>query len=90
MEPIFIAAGALAVFILGLFAMFAKFYRKIEQGHALIVNTLLFIEDRALLDNEYPRQNPAVTWHRFVLAAAGQVGGVLDPERQAHRGRDRR
>lgn len=40
MEPIFIAAGALAVFILGLFAMFAKFYRKIEQGHALIVNTL--------------------------------------------------
>jgi len=40
MEPIFIAAGVLAVFILGLFAMFAKFYRKIEQGHALIVNTL--------------------------------------------------
>ncbi len=23
--------------------------------------------------------NPAVTWHRFVLAAAGQVGGKLDP-----------
>jgi membrane peptidoglycan carboxypeptidase len=45
----------------------------------LVVNTLLFIEDRALLDNDYPRQNPAVTWHRFVLAAAGQVGGVLDP-----------
>jgi uncharacterized membrane protein YqiK len=40
MEPIFIAAGVLAVLILGLFAMFAKFYRKIEQGHALIVNTL--------------------------------------------------
>jgi membrane peptidoglycan carboxypeptidase len=45
----------------------------------LIVNALLFIEDRSLLDNEHPRQNPAVTWHRFVLAAAGQVGGVLDP-----------
>ena len=40
MELIFIVAGILAVFILGLFAMFAKFYRKIEQGHALIVNTL--------------------------------------------------
>lgn len=40
MEPIFFAAGAVAVLILGLFAMFAKFYRKIEQGHALIVNTL--------------------------------------------------
>lgn len=40
MEPILVAAGALTLFILGLFAMFAKFYRKIEQGHALIVNTL--------------------------------------------------
>ncbi len=40
MEPILIAAGAITVFILGLFAMFAKFYRKIEQGHALIVNTM--------------------------------------------------
>jgi membrane peptidoglycan carboxypeptidase len=45
----------------------------------LIVNTLLFIEDRTLLDNDYPRQNPAIQWHRFVLAAAGQVGSVLDP-----------
>jgi len=45
----------------------------------LIVNTLLFIEDRALLDAGHPRQNPAVTWHRFVLAAAGQVGGALAP-----------
>jgi len=45
----------------------------------LIVNTLLFIEDRSLLDNDHPRQNPAVTWHRFVLAAAGQVGSALDP-----------
>jgi uncharacterized membrane protein YqiK len=40
MTPIFIAAGVLAILILGLFAMFAKFYRKIEQGYALIVNTL--------------------------------------------------
>jgi uncharacterized membrane protein YqiK len=43
MDLIFIAAagaGTLAIFILGLFAMFAKFYRKIEQGYALIVNTL--------------------------------------------------
>jgi uncharacterized membrane protein YqiK len=40
MEPIIFAIVILAVVILGLFAMFAKFYRKIEQGHALIVNTL--------------------------------------------------
>ncbi|HIV72348.1 MAG TPA: hypothetical protein H9903_15535 [Candidatus Aquabacterium excrementipullorum] len=40
MEPIFVAVGVLTLFILGMFAMLAKFYRKIEQGHALIVNTL--------------------------------------------------
>ena len=40
MEPLIVAAIVLAVLILGLVAMFAKFYRKIEQGYALIVNTL--------------------------------------------------
>ncbi len=40
MEPIFVAAGIAALLVLGLFAMFAKFYRKVEQGYALIVNTL--------------------------------------------------
>jgi uncharacterized membrane protein YqiK len=40
MEPIYFAAAILAVFILGLIALFARLYRKIEQGHALIVNTL--------------------------------------------------
>src|SRR4030095_7706424 len=27
-----------------------------------------------------PRQNPAIIWHRFVLAAAGQVGSVVDSD----------
>ncbi len=40
MEPIFFAIAVLAVLILGVFAMFAKFYHKVEQGTALIVNTL--------------------------------------------------
>lgn len=40
MEMIFITTGILAVFILGMFAMFAKFYHKVEQGYAMIVNTL--------------------------------------------------
>ncbi|WP_243457523.1 hypothetical protein [Ottowia testudinis] len=37
---ILIAVGVLVLFILGAFALFAKFYRKVEQGNALIVNTL--------------------------------------------------
>lgn len=40
MEPIIFSAILLAVVFLGLLVMFAKFYRKIEQGHALIVNTM--------------------------------------------------
>lgn len=38
--PLLISAGAVVVFVLGLFGLFAKFYRKIEQGYALIVNTM--------------------------------------------------
>ncbi|HYM18640.1 MAG TPA: transglycosylase domain-containing protein [Micropepsaceae bacterium] len=46
---------------------------------ALVVSTLLFIEDRSLLDPSYPHRNPAVNWKRFALASAGQAAGWLDP-----------
>jgi len=39
-EPIYIAIGILGFLLLSLFAMFAKFYKKVEQGYAMIVNTL--------------------------------------------------
>lgn len=38
--PILAAIGIGAVILFGLLGLFAKFYRKIEQGHALIVNTM--------------------------------------------------
>lgn len=34
-----VAVGIVAIFIFGLFALFSKFYRKVEQGYAMIVNT---------------------------------------------------
>ncbi|PKO28375.1 MAG: hypothetical protein CVU36_17715 [Betaproteobacteria bacterium HGW-Betaproteobacteria-9] len=40
MEPILVSAGIAAFLLLCFIIMFAKFYRKIEQGHALIINTL--------------------------------------------------
>jgi uncharacterized membrane protein YqiK len=40
MEQILIIAGIVFFFIFSFFVMFAKFYKKIEQGHALIINTL--------------------------------------------------
>jgi membrane peptidoglycan carboxypeptidase len=44
----------------------------------LIVDSLLFIEDRDLLDPQDPRRNPAVEWSRFALAAAGRIAGVVN------------
>src|SRR5215469_5729951 len=44
----------------------------------LVVKSLLFVEDRDLLDPENPRRNPAVEWRRFMLAIAGRVAGVFD------------
>ena len=40
MEPILIGVGIAVILILGMLIAFAKFYRKVEQGYALIVNTL--------------------------------------------------
>ena len=40
MEFILLAAGVLAIFIFGAFFLFASFYKKVDQGNAMIVNTL--------------------------------------------------
>jgi uncharacterized membrane protein YqiK len=37
---VFLTSGIVAVFLFGMFIMFAKFYHKVEQGYAMIVNTL--------------------------------------------------
>ncbi len=39
----------------------------------LLVNTLLFIENRELLEERFPRANPAVEWDRLATAFAGLV-----------------
>lgn len=40
MEPILVSSAVVTLVVLGMLVMFAKFYRKIEQGHAMIVNTM--------------------------------------------------
>jgi membrane peptidoglycan carboxypeptidase len=42
----------------------------------LLADTLLFIEDRQLLDDRFNRRNPAVSWDRFAAAAVGRLPGV--------------
>src|SRR4051794_32410856 len=44
---------------------------------SLIVKSLMFVEDRYILDRDNPERNPAIEWKRFALAAAGQVAGLL-------------
>lgn len=39
----------------------------------IIVQTVLFVENRDLLDPEKPQQNPAVDWDRFTRAVAGLI-----------------
>ncbi|UTW07082.1 transglycosylase domain-containing protein [Pseudomonas benzenivorans] len=49
----------------------------------LVVGSLLFIENRHLLDEEQPLANPAVDWPRFAMAAWSQLGKVLDVQDQS-------
>ncbi|TIH11134.1 transglycosylase domain-containing protein [Pseudomonas leptonychotis] len=49
----------------------------------LVAGSLLFIENRKLLDPEQPLANPAVDWPRFVMAAISQVGKLLDMQDQS-------
>ncbi|MAX32500.1 MAG: glycosyl transferase family 51 [Halomonadaceae bacterium] len=44
----------------------------------LVLKSLLFIENRDLLDTEHRYANPAVDWPRFVRAAVSQVGEAIN------------
>ncbi|MGF6275713.1 membrane peptidoglycan carboxypeptidase [Massilia sp. UYP11] len=64
-----------------------RFYDKFDAAPPLLVQSLLFIENRELLDASNPRRNPAVEWDRFSkavfdkslssvgLGGAGRVAG---------------
>ncbi|MGH8853759.1 MAG: transglycosylase domain-containing protein [Telluria sp.] len=59
-----------------------RFYHKFDAAPPLLVQSLLFIENRELLDPAYPRRNPAVEWDRFskavfdkTLSSVGLGGG---------------
>ena len=54
-------------------------YRSFEEIPPILIDTLRFIEDRELLDPSDPYRNPAVVWRRFARAAAGQIGGMVNP-----------
>lgn len=46
-----------------------RIYPSFEAIPPLVVNTLLFVENREILDREHPYKNPAVEWNRLAYAA---------------------
>jgi membrane peptidoglycan carboxypeptidase len=50
-----------------------QYYERFEDIPPLVVMSLLFIEDRGLLDTSRPHANPAVDWPRFTKAAISQL-----------------
>ena len=46
----------------------------------LVIQTLLFIENRELLSNRHPTKNPAVEWGRLARAVADQLLSRVDPD----------
>ena len=42
-----------------------RVYENFSRAPKLLVDSLLYIENRELLDSAYPKRNPAVEWDRF-------------------------
>jgi membrane peptidoglycan carboxypeptidase len=60
-----------------------RIYESFDAAPKLMVDSLLFIENRELLDPTYPKRNPAVEWDRFSKA-------VFDKSLHAVAGGDKR
>jgi membrane peptidoglycan carboxypeptidase len=60
-----------------------RVYDSFEQAPTLLVKSLLYIENRELLDPTYPKRNPAVEWDRFSKA-------VFDKSMHVFSGGDKR
>ena len=54
-------------------------YGRFDAVPALLVDALLFIEDRQLLDPQQPLHNPAVDWSRLGRAVADQGVSLVSP-----------
>ncbi|MDR7149267.1 membrane peptidoglycan carboxypeptidase [Hydrogenophaga palleronii] len=55
-------------------------FEQLDNVPPVVAQSLLFIENRDLLDPERPNLNPAVDWVRFTRAVLGQLGNRLHAE----------
>ena len=63
-----------------------RVYERFEEVPPLLVNALLFVEDRHLLDAQPPQRNPAIDPERFAKAALEQAHRALGASRPASGG----
>lgn len=49
-----------------------RVFKNFDDLAPILINSLLFIENRELLDYRYPKRNPAVEWDRLAMAAFNQ------------------
>ena len=59
-----------------------RVYDRFDAVPPLLVNSLLFIENRELLDPSEPKRNPAVEWDRFAKAVLDQGLHLVDSEHE--------
>ncbi len=57
-----------------------RHYQRFAEIPPLVVASLLFIENRHLLDTAQVQQNPAVDWPRFLAAAWSQLASKLNAD----------
>ena len=59
-----------------------RIYETFDSIPGLVVRTLIFIENRELLDSRYPHRNPAVEWDRFAKASFDMALHVVQKNRK--------
>lgn len=55
-----------------------RHFERFDSVPPVVVQALLFIENRDLLDPDRPAMNPAVDWWRFTRAVLGQLANRID------------
>jgi membrane peptidoglycan carboxypeptidase len=55
-----------------------RVFKRFEDIPHLMVESLLYIEDRRLLTTEHPQMNPTVNWGRFLKAAIFKAGEAFN------------
>ena len=57
-----------------------RVYESFDAIPEIVVQSLLFIENKEILDQTYPYKNPAVEWDRFGLAILEKLKQIIKPD----------